>query len=380
MPKGKKKEWWLECDGRGVLGKWGSNSSNSTAPSGVVQKEGEMFKCGKRMWIGLALAVLFLLPGLASGAGKPEQTKVRIGSSKDLQLGAQIGYAKASGWFKEKGLNVTLALFTSGAEMTSALAAGALKIGSFGDGPTANMLGGRLPIKIIAAQAEISGTQQVVVRKGIKHPKDLIGKKVGLTVGSSAQPLFLSMLNHFGVDNKKVNILNMRAPEQVAAFVRGDIDGLAVWQPHVRAAKLKGKGHALISAVESFIPGAKGKVDFYSAYSIMSARNEFINCCPNTIVTILSVLNRATKVLQDRNNWDEASKKLVRDFERPADELKIYLNQNRYDMSIDKRMVKTLQTTINFLESKGKLKSKPNVNDFLEPKFLKQVNPALVSY
>ena len=341
-----------------------------------------MFKCGKRMWIGLALAVLFLLPGLASGAmmGKPEQTNIRIGSSKDLQLGAQIGYAKAKGWFKEKGINVTPAYFTSGAEMTSAMAAGALKIGSFGDGPTANMLGGRLPIKIITAMAEISGTQQVVVRKGINHPKDLIGKKVGLTVGSSSQPLFLSMLNHFGVDNNKVNILNMRAPEQVAAFVRGDIDGVAVWQPHVRAAKLKGGGHALISAVESFIPGAEGKVDFYSAYSIMSARNELINCCPNTIVTILSVLERATKVLQDKKNWDEASQKLVRDFERPADELKIYLNQNRYDMSIDKRMVKTLQTTINFLESKGKLKSKPNVNDFLEPKFLKQINPALVSY
>ena len=334
---------------------------------------------GSAKWFGLILSLMFVSPIIADGAA-PETTKLTIGSSKDVQLGAQLTIAKRKGWFKEEGLDVTVAYFTSGAEETAALAAGAIKIGSFGDSPTSNMMGAALPIKVIAAQAEITGTQHVVVRKGINKPEDLIGKKVGLTVGSGAEPLFLGFLNHYGVSSDKVKILNMRAPEQVAALARGDIDGLAVWQPHALRAKQKAGGHSIVSGTHSFIPGKEGPIDFYGAYSLLSVRDEFIKSSPNTILAILRALNRATKFLNDPKNLDEAAKLTEKDMGQSLGDLKVFLQENIYDMSINPKVVRTVTRTINFLHSKGKLKSKPNFDKFLHLRFLKEIDPSLIKY
>ena len=90
-------------------------------------------RCVARRYIGDAASV------------RAEDTKFKIGSSRDLQLGAQLGIAMHKGFFKEEGLDIQVAYFTSGAEMTSALAAGQLKLGSFGDFPTVNMIAGICP-------------------------------------------------------------------------------------------------------------------------------------------------------------------------------------------------------------------------------------------
>ena len=128
-----------------------------------------------------------------------EETSFTIGTARDLQLGAQLGMAKHKGFFEEEGLDITVAYFGSGAEMTSAMAAGQMHVGSFGDFPTVAMIAADLPVKIVAVQAEISGTQQIVVREGITQPADLKGKKLGLLVGSSAESLLRSTLSHFDV-------------------------------------------------------------------------------------------------------------------------------------------------------------------------------------
>ena len=162
----------------------------------------------KSHWLVGTLAVALLAGTLGDAASvRAEETEFKIGSSRDLQLGAQLGMAMHKGFFKEEGLDIQVAYFTSGAEMTSALAAGQLQLGSFGDFPTVNMIAANLPVKIITSVAEISGTQQIVVKKGINKPEDLKGKKIALTVGSSAESLFASTLAHYGVPLDSVEVL-----------------------------------------------------------------------------------------------------------------------------------------------------------------------------
>jgi hypothetical protein len=133
----------------------------------------------KSHWLVGTLAVALLAGTFGDATSvRADDTKFKIGSSRDLQLGAQLGMAMHKGFFKEEGLDIEVAYFTSGAEMTSALAAGQLQLGSFGDFPTVNMIAANLPVKIITGVAEISGTQQLVVKKGINKPEDLKGKKI----------------------------------------------------------------------------------------------------------------------------------------------------------------------------------------------------------
>ncbi len=333
----------------------------------------------KSHWLVGTLAVAFLACTLGDGASvRAEDTEFKIGSSRDLQLGAQLGIAMHKGFFKEEGLDIQVAYFTSGAEMTSALAAGQLQLGSFGDFPTVNMIAGDLPVKIITGVAEISGTQQLVVAEGVNQPEDLKGKKIALTVGSSAESLFAATLNHFGVPLDSVEVLNMSAPEQVAAMARGDVDGITVWQPYVLRAKTQANGHAMISALQSFIPGKEGPLDYYAAYSVLVVRTEWLDENPNTMLKVLRAMKKAQDYINA--NKDDTAKTMEKDMRAPAKDLRVFLDENVYDMGIDAKFVRTLNKTVGFMHKVGKIKSKPSVESFIDDSYLKQVLPDRVSY
>lgn len=333
----------------------------------------------KSQWLIGGLGAALLL-GALTGADPvhADDTKFTIGTARDLQLGAQIGMAKHKGYFKEEGLDIKVAYFGSGAEMTSAMAAGKLHVGSFGDFPSMIMIASKLPVKVVTGVAEISGTQQVVVSKRIKTPQDLKGKKVGLLVGSSAESLLNSMLSHYGVSRKSVELVNMRPPEQVAALARGDIDGVAVWQPYALRSKAQAGGHAMVSALQSYIPGKEGPVDFYAAYSLLMVRDGFLQKNPNTMKAVLRALLKAQKFIN--GNKDATAKTMEKDMRAPAKDLRVFLDENVYDISINAKLVKTLNKTVGFMHSIGKIKSKPKVEDHIAASYLKSVDPKLVSY
>jgi NitT/TauT family transport system substrate-binding protein len=307
---------------------------------------------------------------------RADQTKVTIGTARDMQLGAEIGMAKHKGYFAEEGLDVTVAYFGSGAEMTSAMAAGQLQIGSFGDFPTVNMIAADLPVKIISAMAEISGAQQIVVRDGIKSPDDLKGKKLGLMVGSSSESLLRSALDHYGIPVESVELVNMRPPEQVAALARGDVDGLAVWQPFVLKAKSQAGGHTMLSALKSYIPGMEGDLDFYAAYALLVARNDFLAENPDTTKALLRALYKAQKYINA--NKGETATTMQEDMRAPESDLRVFLDESVYDMSITPKLVRTLNNSVAFMYAAGKIKTKPKIEAYIDSSYLKSVDQALV--
>tara|TARA_A100001037_G_scaffold266912_1_gene259405 strand:+ start:8314 stop:9333 length:1020 start_codon:yes stop_codon:yes gene_type:complete len=330
-------------------------------------------------WLVAGVSLALLVGSAAAGTQAfAEETKFTIGTARDLQLGAQIGMAKHKGFFKEEGLDVEVAYFGSGAEMTSAMAAGKLQIGSFGDFPSIIMVSKKLPVKIVSVMAEISGTQQVVVSKNVKQPSDLKGKKIGLLVGSSAESLLNGTLRHFKIPLDSVELVNMRPPEQVAALARGDIDGLAVWQPHAYRAKTQAGGHALVSALESFVPGMEGPLSYYAAYSLLMVRDEFLNANPNSMKAVLRALNKATKYVN--GNKDDTATTMEEDMRAPAKDLRVFLDENVYDMTLSSKLITTLDNTVNFMHEVGKIKSKPNFRDAISSSFLKSVSADLVAY
>ena len=333
----------------------------------------------KSHWLVGSLSVALIVGNLAGADPvRAEETSFTIGTARDLQLGAQIGMAKHKGFFKKEGLDITVAYFGSGAEETSAIAAGRLQIGSFGDFPTIGMISAKLPVKILTVIAEISGTQQVVVRKGINKPEDLKGKKIGLMVGSSSEALLNGMLHHYNIPLNSVELINMRPPEQVAALARGDIDGLTVWQPYVLRGKNQAGGHVLVSALKSYIPGMEGPLDFYAAYSVLVVRDEFLQKNPSSIKAVLRALQKAEKYINA--NKDDTAKTMEKDMRAPAKDLKVFLGENVYKMGLSAKFVRTLNHTVQFMHSVGKVKSKVKVEDYIAASHLKSVFPNLVTY
>lgn len=195
------------------------------------------------------LAGLTLLTGVA-GAQSPGQNAapVRIAFQTVVEP-AKI--AQADGLYeKATGSAIEWRKFDSGADVITAVASGDIQIGYVGSSPLAAAASRELPIETIFIAAEIGTAEALVVRNGagVNAGKDLVGKKVAVPFVSTTHYSLLAALKHWGVDPKKVSILNLRPPEIAAAWQRGDIDAAYVWDPAL--GQIKASGRVLTSSAE----------------------------------------------------------------------------------------------------------------------------------
>ncbi|WP_341677994.1 taurine ABC transporter substrate-binding protein [Niveibacterium sp. SC-1] len=186
----------------------------------------------------LASAALFLL-GLATAAHAADEVAVAYQTSVDPSKVAQ-----ADGLY-EKATNAKInwRKFDSGADVITAVASGDVQVGYVGSSPLAAAVSRNLPVVTFLVAAQLGSAEALVVRNGskIEKPADLVGKKVAVPFVSTTHYSLLAALKHWKIDPAKVQIVNLRPPEIIAAWQRGDIDAAYVWDPALGKAKESGK-------------------------------------------------------------------------------------------------------------------------------------------
>ncbi|MDR2335981.1 MAG: taurine ABC transporter substrate-binding protein [Burkholderiaceae bacterium] len=161
---------------------------------------------------------------------------------------------------KATGYKITYRKLASGAEVTRALASGAIQIGEAGSSPFAAALSQGVPIQIFWIADNINNAEALVARRGsqVKTLADLKGRKIGIPHVSTSHFHALVALQAAGLNAKDVKILNLRPPEILAAWERGDIDAAFVWDPVL--AKIKQSGDVLTTSGQ--IAAQTGKATF----------------------------------------------------------------------------------------------------------------------
>ncbi|MDR2127899.1 MAG: taurine ABC transporter substrate-binding protein [Burkholderiaceae bacterium] len=141
------------------------------------------------------------------------------------------------------GYKVTYRKIGSGAEVARALASGAIHIGEAGSAPFAAALSQGVPIEVFWILDNINDAEALVARNGsgVNTLADLKGKKIALPFASTTHFHTLVALEGAGLTQKDVQLLNLRPPEILAAWGRGDIDATFVWDPALAEAKKSGK-------------------------------------------------------------------------------------------------------------------------------------------
>ncbi len=135
-------------------------------------------------------SVLFTLISLVVAMPAISQTKVTIGTARDPNLGAQIVIAREKGFFREAGLDADIKYFPSGGDLMSAFVGGSVAYGSAGATPVLTIRSRPFPLKIIAQMSDISGAQQILVKRSVNSLDALRGKKIGLMRGTASEALF----------------------------------------------------------------------------------------------------------------------------------------------------------------------------------------------
>lgn len=135
---------------------------------------------------------------------------------------------------KEAGYTVDWRQFSSAGDISTALASGNVPIGVLGSTGTAAAATRGVDMQLFWILDNIGKSEALVARdgSGIEKPEDLKGKKVGVPfVSTSHFHLLVGLEKVWKIDPREVNILNMKPPQIVAAWQRGDIDAAYVWPP-----------------------------------------------------------------------------------------------------------------------------------------------------
>jgi NitT/TauT family transport system substrate-binding protein len=176
-----------------------------------------------------------MLPGHRAFA----QTKLNFGYMKIGDL-SPFFMATEKGFFKEAGLEITLASMVGGAAIQPALASGAINIGwtnvvSMGQGYLQGF-----DFRFLANGAIVKrGTHDfsglmVGVDSPVKTGKDLEGKTMGInTLGNITQATAMLWVDKHGGDSSKVKWVEMPMPQMVPALVNKQIDACLAVEPFV---------------------------------------------------------------------------------------------------------------------------------------------------
>jgi len=184
---------------------------------------------------------------VAAAAAVPAQAQTKVVVGYQLIVGPFLT-AIADGSFdkaaKEAGYTIDWRQFASGGDISSALASGNVPVGVLGStGITAAVTRG-VDAELFWILDNIGKSEALVARNGsgINSPQDLKGKKVAVPfVSTSHFHLLVGMENVWKLNPRDVRILNMKPPEIVAAWQRGDIDAAYVWPPALTEIQKSGK-------------------------------------------------------------------------------------------------------------------------------------------
>ena len=192
----------------------------------------------------LAAAASIVASLAASGVAYAE-TKLVVGYQ---QIVGPFVAAIADGRFdaaaKEAGYSIDWRQFSSAGDITTALASGDVPIGVLGSTGTAAAATRGVDLQLFWILDNIGQSEALVARdgSGIETPADLKGKKVAVPfVSTSHFHLLVGMNKVWNVDPREVEILNLKPPQIVAAWQRGDIDAAYVWPPALSEIQKTGK-------------------------------------------------------------------------------------------------------------------------------------------
>jgi ABC-type nitrate/sulfonate/bicarbonate transport system substrate-binding protein len=175
-------------------------------------------------------------------------TKMTIATGVDPAF-SQFYVAKEGGLFEKNGLDVTINTGPSGSAMVPFLVNNQIHAAYGSD--LAGVINHQVDPNIVAVA---DGTYLVkwlsVVAKNINDLDGLKGKKVGVAMGTGSEIFWRRVLERKNLKLTDFTMVNVEAPEMLAATERGDIDGFAVWEPWPTRTLMAVKGTKIVQTAE----------------------------------------------------------------------------------------------------------------------------------
>jgi NitT/TauT family transport system substrate-binding protein len=227
-----------------------------------------------------AMVGLVVACGSVSYGQQLTPVKIFLGSTPHWS-NVYVGIDK--GYFAKEGIDLEVTRFTTGSAATDAFLAGrgdivqTCELASLGMWARGGAVG-------IAPDFWDTGTTYLVVRPEIKSAADLVGKKIGTTVGSTTEYFLAVYLKAHGIDLSQVQEVNLPPAAMVPALARGDIVAATEYTPFQFQALKAAPGSYLLSS---------NRKPYFTETCTTSATNDFIKSHHAALVGFLRALHQA---------------------------------------------------------------------------------------
>jgi ABC-type nitrate/sulfonate/bicarbonate transport system substrate-binding protein len=310
-------------------------------------------------------AVVLLL--LASSGAASAQTKMTIATGVDPVFSAYY-VAQQEGLFKKHGLDVRINTGPSGSAMVSFLINGQIE-SAFGS-EIAGVSNHNLdPNVVVVAQATRLVRWIAIVGRNIDTLDQLKGKKIGVARGSGGEVFWLALIDKLKLNAADYTVVNVEAPEMVAALERGNIDAYAVWEPWVTRGLAAVKNTKVLKDQENILE--------QGVYIYMNLG--WIKKNPEQAEGFVRALVEATDVI---NKDRKRAAKDVSDFLKSLDPPMVeqLMTKLRFEMVLDDFTVSLFRLAETQLKQQGKLTKPLDLGAFIYPDLLRRVLPKSVNY
>lgn len=235
----------------------------------------------------MARALLAGAAMLAAGAAAA-QDKVTVAYFLEWPTANQVAQVDKT-YDKELGVEVEWRAFGTGTEMNQAMVSGDVDISySHGFVPFVVGVTNGAPLKLVGIAVTYSENDLCIVRDdaGITkdNAKELEGKKVATPTGNVTHYKLLKTLEHLGVDQSKVEIVQMNGADAAVALVRGDVTMACAFGGPIDRMKTVGK---------PLMTGAEQEAVGINTFDIISATDSFATEHPDLLKKFLAVTNAA---------------------------------------------------------------------------------------
>ena len=310
------------------------------------------------------LAAIAVLIATTVGA-QAQLTKMMIATGVDPAF-SQFYVAKEGGIFEKNGLDVTINTGPSGSAMIPFLVNNQVQAAYGSD--LAGVINHQVDANVVAvADGTYLSKWLNVVGRNVDSLEGLKGKKVGIALGTGSEIFWRIVLEKKGLKAADFTLVNVEAPEMLAATERGDIDGFSAWEPWPTRTLATVKGTKILVDAEGI----------YNNRNYVYMNRGWIEQNRDAAERFVKSLCEANDVIQkDRPG---ATKLVAKFLNMPIELTTELMPKVVYDMNWTDGSVHTIKDVVSLLTSQGKMKAPLDYSNYVYTDLLKKVRPEAVT-
>jgi NitT/TauT family transport system substrate-binding protein len=310
-----------------------------------------------RLFAGLVVSALLI----GSAAHAQSLRKMTIATGVDPAF-SQFYVAKEAGIFEKNGLDVAINTGPSGSAMVPFLINDQVHAAYGSD--LAGVINHNVDNNIVAvAEGAYLLKWLSVVGRNIPDMGGLKGKRVGVAKGTGGEIFWNRVVEKLKLNPADYKIIDIEAPEMVAAIERGDIDAFATWEPWPTRALMNVKDTKVLQDAEGI----------YNNINFIYMNRSWIEKNQDTAVRFMRAMVEANDLInKDRS---AAAGMVAKFLKMPIELARELMPKVEHNITFTDRSVATIKISEEQLQRQGKLKAPLDYSRYVYTDLLQKVRP-----